>query len=42
MNRIDEVFGKSPVLLPVIHPISREAALESIRVAHACGVKGCS
>lgn len=40
MNRIDKVFGKSPVLLPVIHPISRDVALESIRVAHACGVPG--
>ena len=40
MNRIEEVFGKSPVLLPVIHPISRDAALESIRVVQACGVKG--
>ena len=40
MNRIDEVFGKSPVLLPVIHPISRETALESIRIAQACGVPG--
>jgi predicted TIM-barrel enzyme len=40
MNRIDEVFGKSPVLLPVIHPISRDVALESIRIAHACGVPG--
>lgn len=40
MNRIDEVFGKSPVLLPVIHPISREAAFEAVHVAQACGVKG--
>lgn len=40
MNRIASVFGTSPVLLPVVHPISREAALEAIRVAHACGVKG--
>lgn len=40
MNRIDDVFGRSPVLLPVIHPITREAALESIRVAQACGVAG--
>ena len=40
MNRIAEVFGTSPVLLPVVHPISREAALEAIRVAHTCGVKG--
>ena len=40
MNRIDEVFGRSPVLLPVIHPINREAALESVRVAKACGAPG--
>ncbi|MBE3112729.1 MAG: adenine phosphoribosyltransferase [Acidobacteria bacterium] len=40
MNRIAEVFGTSPVLLPVVHPISREAALEAICVAHTCGVKG--
>ena len=40
MNRIAEVFGTSPVLLPVVHPISREAALEAIGVAHTCGVKG--
>ena len=40
MNRIAEVFGTSPVLLPVVHPISREAALEAIRVARTCGVKG--
>lgn len=40
MNRIEEVFGKSPVLLPVIHPIGREEALAAIRIAQAAGVKG--
>ena len=40
MNRIDEVFGKSPVLLPVIHPISRADALRAVSVAHSLGVKG--
>ena len=40
MNRIVEVFGTSPVLLPVVHPISRDAALEAIHIAHACGVRG--
>ena len=40
MNRIDEVFGTSPVLLPVVHPIGREEALAAIRVAHELGVPG--
>ena len=40
MNRIAEVFGTSPVLLPVVHPISREAALEAVRVVHDLGVRG--
>lgn len=40
MNRIAEVFGSSPVLLPVVHPISRVAALRAIEVAHSLGVKG--
>jgi uncharacterized protein len=40
MNRIEEVFGKSPVLLPVIHPISRADALRAVSVAHAAGVPG--
>jgi predicted TIM-barrel enzyme len=40
MNRIEQVFGMSRVLLPVIHPISRDEALESIRIVHGAGVKG--
>ena len=40
MNRIADVFGTSPVLLPVVHPIGREEALASIRIAHALGVPG--
>ncbi len=40
MNRISEVFGARHVLLPVVHPVGRTEALESIRVAHAAGVKG--
>jgi predicted TIM-barrel enzyme len=40
MNRIEEVFGVSRVLLPVIHPVARDAALESVRVASGAGVKG--
>jgi predicted TIM-barrel enzyme len=40
MNRITAVFGASPVLLPVVHPIGREEALASVRIAHDLGVKG--
>ena len=40
MNRITEVFGTSPVLLPVVHPIGRVEALAAVRVAHNLGVKG--
>ena len=40
MNRIADVFGTSPVLLPVVHPIGHEEALASIRVAHDLGVRG--
>lgn len=40
MNRIAAVFGTSPVLLPVVHPIGREEALASVRIAHELGVKG--
>jgi len=40
MNRVDEVFGASPVLLPVVHPIGREEALAAVRVAHDVGVPG--
>lgn len=40
MNRIEQVFGVPRVLLPVIHPVSRATALESIRVAHAEGARG--
>jgi hypothetical protein len=40
MNRIEEVFGVSRVLLPVVHPIARDAALESVRVASGAGCKG--
>jgi uncharacterized protein len=41
MNRIEEVFGESRVLLPVVHPVSREEALRSIDVVHRAGAKGC-
>ncbi len=40
MNRIEEVFGASRVLLPVIHPVTRDVAMESVRVASGVGVKG--
>ena len=40
MNRIADVFGTSPVLLPVVHPIGREEALASVRIAHDLGVRG--
>lgn len=40
MNRVEEVFGVSRVLLPVIHPVGRDEALASIRVVHDAGVKG--
>ncbi|MCW5801210.1 MAG: adenine phosphoribosyltransferase [Deltaproteobacteria bacterium] len=40
MSRIVEVFGRRPVLLPVVHPASRASALASIDVAVAAGVPG--
>jgi len=40
MNRITETFGKSPVLLPVVHPVDRDTALRSIDVVRAAGCKG--
>lgn len=40
MNRIAAVFGTSPVLLPVIHPISREEALAAVHIAQGLGIRG--
>lgn len=40
MNRIKEVFGISPVLLPVVHPVGLREALEAVRVAYSLGVRG--
>lgn len=40
MNRICDVFGQNPVLLPVVHPIGHAEALASVELAHAAGVKG--
>lgn len=39
-NRIEQVFGIPRVFLPVIHPVNRETALESIRGVHAAGCRG--
>jgi predicted TIM-barrel enzyme len=39
-NRIVDVFGTPRVLLPVIHPVSREAALASAAIACDAGVRG--
>ena len=40
MNRVDEIFGTSPVLLPVVHPIGREAALAAVDVVREVGAPG--
>lgn len=40
MNRIEQTFGRSRVLLPVIHPIGRTEALASVELAVAAGVAG--
>jgi predicted TIM-barrel enzyme len=40
MNRIEEVFGTAPVLLPVVHPVGRREALEAVRVANSLGLRG--
>jgi predicted TIM-barrel enzyme len=40
MNRIEQVFGESPVLLPVVHPIGRKEAMRSIAVVERAGAKG--
>ena len=40
MNRIVDVFGQPAVLLPVVHPIHRQAALDAVRAAHTLGIKG--
>lgn len=39
-NVLTQVFGRSRVFLPVIHPVSRETALESIETAIASGADG--
>lgn len=39
-NRIEEVFGACPVLLPVVHPVGRREALEAVHVACSLGLKG--
>jgi predicted TIM-barrel enzyme len=40
MNRINEVFGRPRVLLPVIHPVTRDHALAAVDVAVAAGADG--
>jgi len=40
MNRIEEVFGAKHVVLPVVHPVTREDALRSIAVVDRTGAKG--
>ncbi len=40
MNRIEQVFWRAPVVLPVVHPVSREEALRSIAVVQRAGAKG--
>jgi uncharacterized protein len=39
-NRVVQVFGRSPVVLSIIHPVSRDEALESLRVVTAAGAPG--
>jgi len=39
-SRITEVFGTPKVFLPVIHPITKSIALQSIRVAVEAGADG--
>lgn len=40
MNRFYEVFGRRPVVLPVIHVVSERLALESVLVAQEAGSDG--
>ena len=40
MNRITEVFGRSPVLLAVVHPLGRSEALAGIAAAQRGGADG--
>jgi predicted TIM-barrel enzyme len=40
VNRIAQVFGRPRVLLPVIHPVSRDRALAAVEVAVSAGADG--
>lgn len=40
MNRIAEIFGDCPVLLPVVHPVGRQEALDAVHIACSFGLKG--
>lgn len=39
-NALWKVFGRPRVFLPVIHPVSRKTALDSIQTAVSCGADG--
>jgi predicted TIM-barrel enzyme len=40
MTRIHDVFGRPRVLLPVVHPVSRDRALAAVEVAVNAGADG--
>ena len=40
MNALERVFGRTKVVLPVIHPITESIALSSIATAVECGADG--
>lgn len=40
MNRIESVFDKKKVFLPVVHPLSRDHALRALHVARKGGADG--
>jgi len=40
MNRIKEVFGTCPVLLPVVHPVGHREALEAVHLVNSLGLRG--
>lgn len=40
MNRIEEVFGSCPVLLPVVHPVGHREALDAVHLVSSLGLRG--
>jgi predicted TIM-barrel enzyme len=40
MNRIKEVFGTCPVLLPVVHPVGQREALDAVHLVSSLGLRG--